>query len=124
MQAVQAARLANAMGALDEKQFWEMSRNSTFVAAGRDVFTTNCVACHLASLRGKDESPAAIGPNLTDDVWIHGGKPAEIRHTIEQGVTDKGMPVWGPILGDRKIVEVVAYILSHHQPPAEMTPAP
>ncbi len=124
MEAVQAARLANAMGALDDAKLREMSGNRTFVDAGRAVFNTNCVQCHLASLRGKDESPAAIGPNLTDDVWIHGGKPGEIRQTVTSGVLEKGMPQWGPVLGDRKIVDVVAYVLSQHQPPANVDSSP
>lgn len=117
MEAVQAARLENAMGALDDAQLWEMSRNARFVTAGREVYTTNCVSCHLASLRGKDESPAAIGPNLVDNIWIHGGRPADLRRTVTDGVLEKGMPQWGPLLGDRKIVEVVAYVLSHHEAP-------
>jgi cytochrome c oxidase cbb3-type subunit 3 len=124
MEAVAATRLTNAMGALDEDQFWEMSRNPKVVAAGREVYTTNCVACHLTSLRGKDESPAAIGPNLVDAEWVHGGRPADVRRTVEHGVVEKGMLAWGPILGDRKVVEVVAYILSHHEPSPGMSSAP
>lgn len=124
MDAVQAARLANAMGTLDDAQLWDMSRNSKIVADGKAVFSQNCVQCHLPSLRGRDELPTAIGPNLTDETWIHGGKPGEIRHTVTAGVLDKGMPQWGPVLGDRKVVEAVAYVLSHHQPPAPAAAAP
>ena len=47
-----------------------------------------------------------------DTVWIHGGKPEEIVHTITTGVAAKGMPTWGPILGPQKIAQVAAYILS------------
>jgi cytochrome c oxidase cbb3-type subunit 3 len=123
MEQVQAARLENAMGALDDPQLWEMSRNRQFVEAGRAVFATNCVQCHLASLRGKDELPTAIGPSLVDNVWIHGNTPGDLRRTVLQGVTDKGMPQWGPLLGDRKVVEVVAYVLSYHEAAAG-APAP
>jgi cytochrome c oxidase cbb3-type subunit 3 len=92
-----------------------MSRNSVSVEAGRATFTSTCVACHLASLRGKDENATAIGPNLTDKNWIHGGRPTEIYDTVTKGVLAKGMPPWGPVLGPKKITEVVAYVLSHHQ---------
>ena len=100
---------------IDDASLWKMSRNPTFVEAGKATFNSNCVACHLASLRGKGENPTAIGPNLTDTVWIHGGKPTEIYATITSGVSAKGMPTWGPVLGVKKITEVAAYVLSKHQ---------
>ena len=92
-----------------------MSRNATFVTAGKAVFDTNCAACHLASMRGKTESAAAIGPDLTDTTWIHSGKPTEIIDLITKGILTKGMPTWGPVLGAKKISEVTAYILSKHR---------
>ena len=76
------------------------------IEAGEDVYKANCVACHGAELQG------GIGPNLVDSTWIHGGKPDEIVATITNGVAAKGMPTWGPILGNEKIGEVAAYIIS------------
>ena len=99
---------------LDDASLWQMSRNATFVEAGKATFATSCAACHFASLRGKSESPAAIGPDLTDTSWTHGGKPTEIYDVIAKGVLAKGMPTWGPVLGAKKISEVTAYILSKH----------
>ncbi|HET9982172.1 MAG TPA: c-type cytochrome [Longimicrobiales bacterium] len=75
-------------------------------AKGATVFRANCTGCHGANLQG------GIGPNLTDETWIHGGKPEEIVHTITEGVAAKGMPTWGPILGPQKINEVAAYIVA------------
>lgn len=100
---------------LDDATLWQMSRNGAFVAAGKATFNSNCVACHLPSMRGKGENPTAIGPDLTDTTWIHGGKPVDIYTTINNGVLVKGMPTWGPVLGPKKITEVVAYILSVHK---------
>lgn len=111
---VEAEKLASTP-TIDDATLWQMSRNPTFVEAGRATFNSNCVACHLASLRGKGENPGAIGPDLTDQVWIHGGRPTEIVHTITNGVQVKGMPTWGPVLGPKKITEVAAYVLSHHK---------
>jgi cytochrome c oxidase cbb3-type subunit III len=121
---IEAVKLANAP-AVDDASLWRMSRNPVFVQAGRETVNTNCVACHLASLRGKGESPAAIGPDLTDTKWLHGGRPVEIYETITKGVLVKGMPTWGPVLGPKKISEAVAYILSKHQEgePVEIDPA-
>ena len=33
---------------------------------------------------------------------------------MTQGVLAKGMPTWGPVLGPKRITEVVAYVMSHH----------
>lgn len=118
---IEAKRLAAAT--LDDESLWQMSRNAAFVDAGKAVYDTNCAACHLASLRGKSESPVAIGPDLTDTTWVHGGKPTEIYDVITKGVLDKGMPTWGPVLGARKISEVAAYILSKHQEGEPVLPA-
>lgn len=105
---IEAAKLASAP-ASDDASLWKMSRNTVFVEAGRATFNTTCASCHTDKLTG------AIGPNLVDHLWIHGGKPGEIHGTVEKGVLAKGMPAWGPILGPKKIAEVTAYILSYHQ---------
>ena len=100
---------------LDDASLWQMSQNAAFRDAGKATFDTNCAACHLASLRGKSESPVAIGPDLTDTSWLHGGKPTEIHQLIMKGVLVKGMPAWESVLGAKKISEATAYILSKHQ---------
>lgn len=110
---IEAGRLAAAK--VDDASLWKMSQNEAFVAAGKVIFDANCAACHLVSLRGKSESPAAIGPDLTDTGWIHGGKPAEVHDLITKGVLTKGMPTWGPVLGAKKITDVTAYIMSKHR---------
>jgi cytochrome c oxidase cbb3-type subunit 3 len=100
---------------VDDASLWKMSRNPTFVEAGKAIYTSNCAACHLVSMRGKAENSTAIGPDLTDTVWIYGGKPTEVYDLIMKGVLTKGMPTWGPVLGAKKVSEVTAYILSTHQ---------
>jgi cytochrome c oxidase cbb3-type subunit III len=113
MARIEASRLNTTK--LDDGTLWKMSQNPTFVSAGQALFNANCAACHLATLRGKSESPAAIGPDLTDTTWLHGGRPTEVYDLITKGVLTKGMPTWGPVLGARKITELTAYILSKHK---------
>jgi cytochrome c oxidase cbb3-type subunit 3 len=113
MAKIEADKLAVAK--VDDAALWKMSETAAFVEAGRATFNANCAACHLASLRGKSESTAAIGPDLTDTTWIHGGKPTEVYETITKGVLTKGMPSWGPVLGAKKITEVTAYVFSKHK---------
>ena len=116
---IETAKL-EAVATLSDDALWKMSRNDSFVAAGRATFETTCATCHNVKLTG------GIGPNLLDQEWIHGGKPTEIFHTVTTGVPAKGMPTWGPVLGTKKITEVVAYILSHHTPgePIVIVPSP
>lgn len=97
-------------------QLWNLSRDPAVVEAGQKIYTANCVACHGATLEG------GIGQNLVDATWIHGGKPTDIYNTITKGVLEKGMPVWGPVLGSGRIVDVVAFVISKNptiQKPAE-----
>ncbi|HEY5550923.1 MAG TPA: cbb3-type cytochrome c oxidase N-terminal domain-containing protein [Opitutaceae bacterium] len=113
MARIEAERLAS-VATMDDATLWTLSRNPAVLAKGKETFTANCVACHYASMRGKAENPIAIGPDLTDNAWIHGGKPIELYNVVTNGVLVKGMPTWGPVLGARKISEVVAYVLSVH----------
>jgi len=76
------------------------------VAAGEQIFKTNCTACHGADMRG------GIGPSLLDDEWLHGGSEREILTTITDGVISKGMISWGPILGPEAVREVAAYVIT------------
>ena len=85
------------------------------IQAGAAIFTANCVACHGADMKG------GIGPNLLDTIWIHGGKPEEVLHTITFGVPEKGMLTWGPILGPEKVAQVAAYVVARN---AEATGQP
>ncbi len=83
------------------------------VAAGKRYFGVFCVSCHGTHGEG------GIGTNLTDDHWIHGPDEATIIKTITSGVAAKGMPTWGPILGDRKIKMIASYVMTlwEHPPP-------
>jgi cytochrome c oxidase cbb3-type subunit 3 len=83
-----------------------LSQDRGTVARGKQVFATTCVACHRADGGG------VVGPNLTDDFWLHGGAPDKIYKTVTEGVADKGMPAWGPQLGPARVQAVTAYVLT------------
>jgi cytochrome c oxidase cbb3-type subunit 3 len=76
------------------------------IQAGEEVFNTYCYVCHGAALEG------GIGPSFLDDEWLHGHTPREVIHTITEGVPEKGMAPWGPILGAQQINHVAAFILA------------
>lgn len=71
---------------------------------GETVFQSKCASCHGTSGEG------SIGPNLTDDYWLHGAKLTEVSKTIRNGVPEKGMPPWSAILSPDEVQEVLAYI--------------
>jgi cytochrome c oxidase cbb3-type subunit 3 len=76
------------------------------IAEGKQVFTTFCAACH------RPDGGGQIGPNLTDNAWIHGGALMEIRTTINNGVLAKGMPEWGKVLKPGQVTAVAVYVKS------------
>ncbi|MBI2814036.1 MAG: c-type cytochrome [Opitutae bacterium] len=121
MSRIAAAKMASSIDVTNDRLFWEMSRNPVFIDAGKQTYQSLCVPCHLPSLRGKSENPAAVGPDLTDTAWLHGGTPKEIYVTVAKGVVAKGMLAWEPVLGQKKTAEVVAYLLSRHQPGETVT---
>ncbi len=116
--AANAAAATQKGGNLDDETIYKMSRDSAAVAAGKTTFNTLCFSCHQLDLTG------AIGPNLKDKEWIHGGKPMDAFKTVFEGVLAKGMPEWGKILGRQKATEVVAYIFSFHSPGEEVKIVP
>jgi cytochrome c oxidase cbb3-type subunit 3 len=115
MARIAAVKMASSLDVSNDDKIWEMAGNPVFAEAGKQTFVSLCAACHLPSMRGKSENPAAVGPDLTDTAWVHGGTPKEVFATVSKGVVAKGMPAWEPILGQKNTAEVVAYILSRHQ---------
>jgi len=83
-----------------------MSRSPKSVDAGKQVFATTCAPCHRADGGGN------IGPNLTDEYWLHGSKPENIWSCVHDGIPAKGMPSWAPQLGEEKVASVVSYVLT------------
>lgn len=107
---IQMAKAASDISAISNEDLWKMTQDKAVVAAGAETFRTTCAACHGPDLKGN------IGPNLLDDVWLHGGTPKDVVNTISKGVLDKGMPAWGPVLGDQRVLEAAAFVMSHHKP--------
>jgi cytochrome c oxidase cbb3-type subunit 3 len=95
----------------EAKQRWpvkvaQVSADPAIVAEGETLYQQNCASCHMPDLSGK------IGPNLTDKVWVHDGTADGVIATVTNGVTAKGMPAWGPLLGPDKITKIVSFVAS------------
>ncbi|MHB1095255.1 MAG: cbb3-type cytochrome c oxidase N-terminal domain-containing protein [Gemmatimonadaceae bacterium] len=97
-----------AAGTYTDDQVAAFAKDPAKVEAGKVVYTTYCVPCH------RPDGGGLIGPNLTDDFWIHGGKPTEIMKTVVEGVLAKGMPNWGKMLKPDQVEGVVGYVQTLH----------
>jgi cytochrome c oxidase cbb3-type subunit 3 len=74
--------------------------------AGQRLFETNCVACHLKDGGG------SVGPNLTDNYWLHKGSLNDIYNTIKNGYPDKGMQAWNSQFIPKEISFLTSYVKS------------
>ncbi|MEM7574360.1 MAG: cbb3-type cytochrome c oxidase N-terminal domain-containing protein [Bacteroidota bacterium] len=100
-----AAYLATQANAVDETNVVALIQAEA-LESGHSVFTTKCALCHGQLGEG------GIGPNLTDDYWVHGGSISDIFSTIKYGVIEKGMQPWKKELRPLQIQEVASYILT------------
>ncbi len=74
------------------------------IQAGKILFEANCVACHL------QDGGGSVGPNLTDDYWLHKGSLNDIYNTIKVGYPDKGMQSWSGQFTPKQISYLSSYI--------------
>jgi len=75
---------------------------------GAKIFAQNCVACHGKNAKGNQELGA---PNLTDKIWLYGGKKEDILYTINYSRAGV-MPYWKERLSDEKIKQLTLYVHS------------
>lgn len=100
------AYLAKAAAGVDENTVTVMTEAGA-LAAGKDTYLTYCKACH-----GENGEGNAVGPNLTDAYWLHGGGIRNVFTTIKYGVVEKGMQSWKKDLKPTEMQQVASYILS------------
>jgi cytochrome c oxidase cbb3-type subunit 3 len=88
------------------------------VSSGAALFKTNCVACHGAQGQG------GVGPNLTDDYWLHGGGIKDIFKTIKYGWQEKGMKSWKEDFSPVQMAQLASFVksLKGTKPPTPKDP--
>ena len=80
-------------------------KDAASLAAGKQIFDTQCFTCHGKAGEG------LIGPNMCDDYWIHGGTLPDVIRIIRKGVPEKGMITWERTLNPDQIDQVASYIM-------------
>jgi cytochrome c oxidase cbb3-type subunit 3 len=74
--------------------------------SGKKMYMANCIACHGALGEG------SVGPNLTDEYWLHGGGIKNVFKTIKYGVPEKGMIAWQTQMTPAQMNEIASFILT------------
>jgi cytochrome c oxidase cbb3-type subunit III len=99
------------------------SADAEALARGKQTFLTLCAPCH------RTDGGGLVGPNLTDDYWIHGSNFVDNVTTIWNGVPAKGMITWKNMLKPKEIYEVASYIYTlrgtkppNPKPPENLAP--
>lgn len=90
---------------IDENSVTMLTDNAK-IAEGAKVYTAKCAVCH------GDKGEGKVGPNLTDEYWLHGGDVKSIFKTIKYGVPSKGMVAWQNSMNGAQMQELASYILT------------
>lgn len=99
------ANPVNAASAVNENNVVQ-SKDAAVLESGASLFTNRCTPCH------GDKGQGIVGPNLTDEYWLHGGTIQSVFKTIKYGVPEKGMIAWEKSLSAQQIADLSNYILS------------
>ncbi|GKS74062.1 cytochrome-c oxidase, cbb3-type subunit III [Acidovorax sp. SUPP950] len=85
----------------------DMAANPEAMAIGERLFMNNCAQCHGSDARGSKGFP-----NLSDNDWLHGGAPENIRETLEKGRMGTMPPMAAAVGSPEDIRNLAHYVLS------------
>lgn len=83
-----------------------MLEDENELALGESIFINKCAVCHGI------EGEGGVGPNMTDNYFLHGGTINDVFRTIKYGVPEKGMISWKSQLRSSDMQRVASYILT------------
>ena len=89
-----------------EKVVTTPKTEAQILGEGKNTFDNTCMVCHGKFGQG------LVGPNLTDEYWIHGGSMEDMTNIVLNGVIEKGMISYSNQLSENQIESVLIYIQS------------
>jgi mono/diheme cytochrome c family protein len=104
---------------------WSRNTSKTELANGRDLYQTNCAACHGGTGAGdgqfademkviaeesKDEHGIQAPTDFTDAEHLLEAQPAKVQGLVLRGGMGTGMPMWGTIFTEEQTWDLVAYL--------------
>ncbi len=98
-------RMAMADAEIDETTV-QFDASGPSMDVGQSIYDANCAACHA------NDGGGGVGPNLTDDYWIHGGSISDIFTVVKYGVIEKGMIPWEDQLSPLEMQQVSSYVMT------------
>ncbi|AMS28169.1 hypothetical protein AEM51_10685 [Bacteroidetes bacterium UKL13-3] len=102
----QKADYVKKAGNLIDENSVTLLTDASKIKEGEQVYATKCAVCHGEKGEGK------VGPNLTDEFWLHGGSIQEVFKSIKYGWPAKGMVAWQNSMNGAQMQELASYILS------------
>ena len=103
---IQIAAYLKAKGDAVDENTVTLLKGKEDLAEGKAIFERSCVACH------KPTGGGDVGPNLTDDYWLHGNDIKSVFKTIRYGFN--AMPQWQMAYSNKQIAQVASYVKSLH----------
>jgi cytochrome c oxidase cbb3-type subunit 3 len=107
-----------ALGEITEATLVDLTGDASMMSTGEKIFRGKCATCHGMFGEGN------IGPNLTDEYWLHGGQLMDIYGVVRAGVPTKGMVAWERQLKPAELLAVSSYVgtLLETDPPNPKAP--
>ena len=85
----------------------EVLSDEASIAAGMEKYTKmGCASCHMPNGAG------SVGPNLTDNHYLHGNTPEEVFKIIKYGAQGTSMIAYKDQMSDKDIQLITSYILT------------
>ncbi len=90
---------------VSEESLGQLMADVALMNDAKQLFGLRCAPCH------GDRGQGTIGPNLTDNAWLHGqGRLTDIYTVINDGVLAKGMPAWSKQLSAIEVRKLAAFV--------------
>ena len=104
--------------AFSEKELVDLAKDPVALGIGASLFANYCSQCHGSTAMG-----ARSFPNLTDNVWLYGGAPAQIEQSIVAGRNGVMPPLGAVFATEEAVNEMVSYVQSMQDGLDESSPA-